>query len=143
MSDLKISAIPVDMVDSIWDDIAPKIEMAIEHSNGELTLSGILRRIKKKDMILLAITKKGVILAGITLEISVFDSGKRVLFLTTVGGSEIDTWLDKVSDAVESIGRDHNCEEIYISGRAAWARKLKRLGYGTIHTVVSKKLEVL
>ena len=139
---LIVSAITPSMIPLVWVTVSPMIEKAIEHSNGELCINEILERLIKKEMILLTVSVESEIIAALTIEKREFPSGKSILNVTTAGGSDLNIWLGKINEVIDELAIEHGCSEIYIIGRAGWIKALKDIGYGKIHTVVSKKLEV-
>lgn len=124
----------------LWPLVSPQIEMAIEHSNKELTLESIYERLESTEMILLTVMEEGNVMAVLTLEKNHYPSGKITLNVTTTGGADMHLWLDKALGLCESIADQQGCDEIYIIGRAGWSRVLKDKGFDTVHTVLSKKV---
>lgn len=138
--ELIVSAITPKMIPLIWDNVSHMVQMAIDHSNGELDLSEIYERLIEKEMIMLTVSIGSKISAALTIEKRSFASGKNILNVTTAGGSDLADWLDTVSPLIDQLAVEHGCSEIYIVGRAGWIRTLKDSGYSKIHTVVSKKV---
>lgn len=128
------------MIPLVWVTVAPMIEAAIEYSHGELDLSDIQKRLMDEEMLLLAVSKGKDIVAALTVEKRIFASGKIVMNITTAGGEDLHLWMEKVNSVIDNLALEHKCTEIYIVGRPGWMRMLKNIGYGKIHTVVSKKV---
>jgi hypothetical protein len=137
-----ISAINTDMAEVIWPTMRPFIEMAIGKSNGELDIEETYQKIMINELLPLAVMEKetGKLLAVVTLERRTFESGKAVLNIMTAGGEEVDQWFEEVLDIAEKLAKEQGCEDVYIIGRPGWKRKLNHLGYGVVHTVLSKKV---
>tara|TARA_R110000803_G_scaffold127054_2_gene194583 strand:- start:378 stop:815 length:438 start_codon:yes stop_codon:yes gene_type:complete len=134
-----ITAVHPKDVDKIWGKIAPLIEKAMEYSNGEHDIADIHYKIMNKNMLLLNITEgKDMTVAAVTLEMTTFPSGKKVLTIVTCGGSDMHLWLDKMLETSEGIAADAGCEDVYVVGRGGWQRQLKSNGYGLVHTVLKK-----
>jgi hypothetical protein len=142
MSEIVIGAIKPDLVNIVWPIVEQHIDMAITESNGELDINKIRNSIINQDMVLLVIYKDGKIIASCTLEKREFNSGKVVVHIATLGGTEIELWADKLDAAICNLALDYGCNELYIIGRKGWEKFLKSKGYSHVHTVLSKKLEV-
>lgn len=140
MSDLIVSAIKKEMIPVMWPLVEEHLQRAIDQSNGELDKDDVFSRMVRGNMLLITLSRQTDIVAALALEQRDFDSGKKVLNITLAGGSESDNWIDKMDEVTQQLGKDYGCDEIYIVGRAGWVRKLKRIGYGIVHTVVSKKV---
>jgi len=137
-----ISAITPKMIPLVWHTVSHMVEMAIEHSNGELYLDDIYKRLLDNEMLLLTVSEGDRIIASLTVEKRDFPSGKRIMNVTTAGGADLHIWMESVNRAIDDLAKEHECSEIYIIGRPGWMRMLKNIGYEKIHTVVSKKIEV-
>lgn len=137
---ITIAALKVPMVPLLWDQIVPMLELPIEHSNGELSVEGMYERIMDDQMLVLTIYVENKLSACVTVEKKEFATGKTTLNCTTVGGSDMNEWMDQLNDVLEGLAKDYGCEEIYIVGRPGWERMLKKLNYKKIHTVVSRKV---
>jgi hypothetical protein len=139
---ITVAAIQPNMVEIIWPRVEAMIAMAIEHSNGELSLESMKRQIMKGEMLLLVVYEADIIVASLTLERRDFDSGLSVLNVTTAGGADLHIWMKDVLAVLEGLAEEQGCTELYIVGRPGWQRALKKIGFKPVHTVVSKKLGV-
>jgi hypothetical protein len=137
---VRFSAIPKSMIPIIWDEIEPLLELAIEFSSNELDLDILRERLMEERMLLVLVNIGEEIVAAITVEIKDFDTGKRAMFLTTVGGKKMEIWMDEFSDLADELASDKGCEDIYIIGRPGWAKALKKHRFGVCHTVLSRKV---
>ena len=135
-----VSAITPKMIPVVWHMVSPMIEMAIEHSNGELDLDHMYKRLLDSEMVLLTISEGDRIVASLTVEKRDFPSGKRIMNITTAGGADLHLWMADLDGIMDQLAIEHGCSEIYIVGRPGWLRLLKDIGYERIHTVVSKKV---
>lgn len=141
-----ISAIPADYVEMMWPTLEPHIQAGIDHSNGELDILEIRAGLMNKAILGLAVNRvpdangNSELVCLLTLEKRIFPSGKKVLNVTTAGGKELNHWKDKALEAIYSIGREHEQDEVYIVGRQGWARELKKDGFKHIHTVIGRPL---
>ena len=144
MSEVKekftVSAIKKELIQLVWPVVEGFLQQAVDHSNGEMCIEDVFKRLIKGNMLLVTISVESDIVAAIAIEQRNFGSGKRVLNLTLLGGSEMEHWMDEFSDIADKLAKDYKCDEIYIVGRKGWVRALRSYGFETVHTVVSRKV---
>lgn len=139
-TEVVISAAKPEMVEMLWHIVGPMLDRAVQHSNGELDLEVIKEQLIAKEMLLLLVNREDKIIAAFALERRDFDTGKSVLVVTTAGGEGLEDWKEELDKVLNSLAKEHGCEDIYIVGRAGWVRSLKHIGYSVCHTVVSRKV---
>ncbi len=142
MSDIVIGAIRPELIDVTWPVVEQHIQMAIQFSNDELNLGMMKQSLINGTMILLVVYRGGKIIASCTLEKRTFDSGKEVVHISTLGGSDMELWADKMDETIEALALEQGCNELYIIGRKGWDKYLKKRGYNHVHTVLCKKIGV-
>jgi len=139
---LTIGAIRPEMIKIIWPVVVGMIKLAIEESNEEISIDNIYHRLIDKDMILVTVAEDGEVIAAMTLERIVFNTGKTVLHLCTIGGDGYKKWWPLIDKVIDELAAEHDCEEIYIIGRPGWKRLLKDRGFNLVHTTLSRKVGV-
>lgn len=137
---IEYSNVNPEMVEVVWDKIVPFIDKAIAESNGELLSSEIKKKAIAGSMLIRIVFEDWVPIAVVTYEQRVFQSGMRVLNICTAGGEKVDLWFKDVDEYATELAKKHNCSEVYIIGRKGWDRKMKHLGYGHVHTVLSREV---
>lgn len=138
MSDIKIAAIKPEVVHIIWPLVEGYLEKAIHHSNGELSIEGVLQQLIDEQMLLLVVYKDSSIIAAFVVEKRTFMTGKSVINILVLGGSDMDSWVSQAIDVVERLGVEQNCSEIYGIGRVGWAKFMKKKGFRPVHHTVKK-----
>ena len=128
------------MIPLLWVTAKPLIEVAVEHSNGELDIDLIYKKLIGEEMALITVTEDGNVLACLTVEKRIYNSGKNVLNITTAGGEGIHKWMGELSPLMDDMARKYDCTEIYIVGRPGWDRMIKDFGFQKIHTICSRKV---
>lgn len=128
------------MVPLIWPLVCGMLQRAIDHSHGELDQAGVYKSMVNGDMLLVTITREKEIVAAIAMEQRNFDTGKKILNLTLVGGDSVHEWMEQIDEITLKLAKDYGCTEIYLIGRRGWTKLLKKVGYEVIHTVVRKKV---
>ena len=138
MSDFIVSAIPKTMIDVIWGKVHPHIIRPIELSHGEVTEEEVRKSLSSGKTMLIVISEGEDIIAVNTLDVRIFDSGKRVLYIPLTGGDKLDLWMPKFLDVAKAIARDYRCEELRgLAVRKGWMKKLAPMGWEEVHTVIS------
>ena len=137
---VRFSAIPSAMIPILWDEVEHLLALAIEYSSDELNLDILRERLLDERMLLVLVNIGEEIVAAITVEIKDFDTGKRAMFLTTVGGEKMEIWMEEFSELADELASDKGCDDIYIIGRPGWAKALKKYRFGVCHTVLSRKV---
>ena len=113
-------------VNLIWHEAKPLIDKALEHSNGELLSSDILKLIfEGRQALWIGINKKKLFCAGIT-EIITYPQKKvlRIITFSTKPGYHYDLWKDFIY-ILEDYGKHFKCSSIEAWARKGLARKLK------------------
>jgi hypothetical protein len=137
---ITITMIKNELVPMMWPLIAPLLSLAIDKSNGELTLEDLESKILYNEMAVATISRDGQVIACVTFEQREFESGKRILHVATAGGESAAEWIDEMDKLCEQLAKKYNCQEIYIIGRPGWVKTLKHLDYTLVHTVISRKV---
>lgn len=142
VEDYSLSIVPVPLVDVLWGQVVPHLQKVVDRSHGELTLESVKARIKNADTLLVTISRGGSIVAINTLELRIFDSGKRAMFIPITGGSELDGWMPDFLALAKTIAREHNCSELRgLAVRPGWMKKLEPHGWENVHMVISCAVE--
>ena len=123
-----------------WDEIEPFIKLACDESNGELTPDVVKSKVEMHKIVIAVVYDDDKLVAAISFDIIDFESGIRALNIQCAGGDILDEWFEQIEAIANSLAKEHGCKNIYIIGRAGWARKMKGLGYKTIHTVIAKEV---
>lgn len=136
-----ISAVPVTMLDLVWDRAAPLLKLPIDLSADELTLDSVYQRIKSGNTLLLTVSNGPDIIAVVTAEIRSFDTGMKALYLPLIGGTDMENWFDRMHDIAAAIAKDFDCQELRgIAVRKGWLRVLKDKGWSEVSTIVKYPL---
>lgn len=124
-----------------WDELYSKLKLAVDHANGELDEPSVKYQVEEGDLLVAAVYEDEQLLAVVAFELLLFHTDKRVLNIQLAGGDSLDLWFERMDEVAQNIARARECTEVYIVGRAGWQRKLKQLGYSTVHTVLHKEVK--
>ena len=141
MSECFVTAVPAKLVPFLWDKAIGFLAPAIEKSNGEATAENIYKSCCADDSLLVLISKDEAVIGAAILSIYTYETGKKVLSICQLGGTDMKDWLDKACEFAMKTAISTGCEEIYAIGREGWERALADQGYSKLHTIVSIKVE--
>lgn len=124
-----------------WDELYAFLKLGVEHSNGELDEDSIYGQVQDGNLLIAAVYDEANLIAVVAFELTVFTTGKRVINIQLAGGESLDSWFEMMDEVAQAIAKSRECDDVYIVGRAGWQRKLKQLGYQTVHTVLHKEVK--
>lgn len=122
---MKISLVPPEHINHIWDEVRPKLEPAIARANGRFSSSSVYSAIQRgTDHLWIAFDDEGTIHGAVVTKIAEYPE-KRCLLVLFVGGRFMRHWLNDLGDVLNKWARDNQCEAIEGQGRAGWWRALR------------------
>lgn len=133
---INISALQKDRLSSTWNDIAPYIQKGLDYANNEMDLDDVHSMIEDGEVIPLIIDDGNEILSVITLEL-VDKPAKRILYIMTAGGTDLDKWLPEIMSVIYKIAKEQQAASISINGRKGWLKVLDKYNYKHLFTVLS------
>lgn len=138
---LKISGIPIPLLDVVWPQVQPIMERATDLSGGEATTQTAYDQLARGDALLITISRGTEIVAVNTLEVREFQTGLKVMCIPITAGEFMDEWLDRFMDVAKQTAREFGCSELRgFSVRKGWLRALKNQGWTDVHQVIRCKL---
>jgi hypothetical protein len=114
------------------DKIRKWLTDALEYSHGTHDLSDIFKGIGDGQYQLWP-SSKGCLVTEI------LQYPKKKVFHVFLGGGEMDQLMD-MHEAVIGFAKELGCTELTMSGRAGWARQLKKWGWDHAHTTMKKEI---
>lgn len=139
-----IAMIPTGVIPLVWSDAVALLSPAISLSNGEVTEGSTHRKLLAGETALvLVFDDEGHITMAFTLEVLVYESGKRELAIPLMGGSGLDDLSSEFMPFVEEQARSANCSAIVgYAARRGWARKLKDYGWTSIREIIKHEVKL-
>ncbi len=122
---LKVAAVPMAMIESVWDKVSPLIERVIARAPQDLCINKVKDDLMKGNSLLLTITDDDELIAFFTLETQVFPTGHKVMYVAMMSGDGLDRFINLWLDVTHKLAREYKCDELRISGRKGWIKKLK------------------
>ena len=141
MSELDISLIPVSLIEVIWEQVEPLLDVVADDNPSDVATAKIKEMLMANTNSLVTISEGRNIVAVVTLVINTLDSGMRILYLPVVSGNRMNEWLDDFFDFAHELARNFKCDEIRgMSVRKGWLRTLKEKGWSENHVVLKCKV---
>ena len=137
------TAIPREVLDVVWQDVASMLAKAVATSNGKFHIDDIYRDIENGTYSLwLAIDKElegNKVVAGITTRIIAYPN-KKSLAMDWIGGNRMNEWMPFAMEKLTKFAQDCDCCALEGYGRKAWGRVLKR--YNWEPDYIAYKMEI-
>ncbi len=133
---LTIGAIPVSMIDLVWDRCTPHLERVIEKAPNDINLETMKSSLLQGKTLLVTISEGSEIVAVNILETCTYETGHKVLFIPITGGDRLHEWLADFLDIAHAIARDYQCSELRGMARPGWIKVLKEHGWNPVHTII-------
>jgi len=135
-----ILPIQAEDLDLYWPFVIEYISSALEHTDGEITLSEIHAAIANQTRQLWIIKHNSEYIAAIVTQIYSYDgSNLKIGEVTMAGGSQHDIW-DHFTDVVGEWFKEQGCKFIDIIGRPGWQRLYRDRGFRTAYVQLRKEL---
>ena len=135
----RVEAIRPEDIESLWPTIKHYIEMALEHSLGEMSAEEVKEDGVNGIYLFLAFYRGNEILGLITVETVIY-SRKKIVCVPHVGGKDLDEWCELMVNTVKSLAIEQGASNVISYGRQGWLKKLKPFGFKTQYTILSLTL---
>lgn len=135
---MKVSLVPFDHIDRVWDVVRPMLEPAVAVSNGRYTTYDLYVALQQQRLHLWIAFGDEIVGCEVT---QVFDyPSKRVLISLFTAGRMFRKWREPLLDILTRWARDNGCSCIEGMGREQWVRLLEP--YGVRRMSVNFEMEV-
>lgn len=124
---MKVSLVPFDHVDSIWNEVKALLAPACAVTSGRFTPYDVYVMLQtQRAHLWIAFDDSGVV-GCIVTTLSDYPS-KRYLCLLFTAGKKISRWTPQMNDLLTRWAEDNGCDGIEGQGRPEWARMYRRFG---------------
>ena len=114
-------------VDTIWPEVTPFLERAIETACGRFSLESTKKAIEaQREQLWVGYDSDGLCVCFVTTIIDY--PCKRSLLIKFLGGRRYEAWIEFI-DLLRGFAREHKCSLMEIYGRPGWEKILKRFRY--------------
>jgi hypothetical protein len=125
-----VAAIPINLVEPLWEKMRPIIDDVVKYSHGEATTETAKEQILAGNLLPIVVFIEDEIVALTLIEIKTFDTGEKALFIPVFGGKYMSEWTGQMLNVLHAIAKDFGCSELRgIGARKGWARYLKDFGW--------------
>lgn len=121
--------LPMEFAVLLWDEFSQHFERAALEHPAPFDMAELREQVARGELMTVGIFDgQHVMIAGALVELIEARDG-RVLNVRYLGGGDIDQWLLELQTRVREIARAYGCKFLGLTGRLAWQRKLKPLGW--------------
>jgi len=128
MSEVRVSAVPKELVPNIWPQVEQYVRDAVAHSQGKYETEDVLSLVLEYDYPLW-IAFDGDDIKGAVITRFIDYPRKRYLSLEMCGGKESAVWKKPMLDMLRNWAKDNKCDAIEAHGRVGWERVFRDEGY--------------
>ena len=125
---IKFAVVPSHLVEGIWDSVKRFVISALEFCYDDTTEYDLKQSIINNILLLVVITDNDKIVSSVTIEVSQLN-GVKVCHIMTLGGEDIDSWINQFMRVWKAIAREQGCDFISMKGRPGWSRYAKKHGF--------------
>ena len=125
---MRVSMVPVDHVDQIWDDVKSYLEGAAKYTHGRYTVDDIYDCIKDYGNQLWIAFDDEKIKAAVVTHFMHYPK-KKYLVMAFCGGEQLEQWLDPIIKVLQCWAFDNQCDGLEATARLGWVKPLKNNGY--------------
>ena len=136
---LRISIVPHDHVDVVWEQVAPLLKRATDRSGGRYAIGDVYSLIAEDRCHLWIGFAPGMKIVGAATSVFNVYPGGKWLTAQFLGSDDMSECFDFL-EVFERWAKDNDCVGIEFSGRSGWARVLKKHGYDEYHRFFQKDL---
>ena len=130
-----------------WPQISPHIDVALEHSVGEITTFQTFKHAMNGQMHVWIYVDQNKITSAFATRFLIFDNCKS-LQIMTCGGAVADWEITQsVHSIFEQFAKKNKCQNIQIWGRKGWVKRMENITsesgtkYKPLYTVISMEIE--
>ena len=137
---VRVYEVPFADVDQMAPFIAPWLLMAAERSQGQVTVTELMRGILDGEQTpWLVYDASGLIGCVTTAVVKLPGRWIAEIVSAAVDAPEVD-WMPEVDRRITAWARQYGCEAIEATGRVGWGKALKPYGYRQTFMTVGKEL---
>jgi len=133
MDKAMISVVPSDSIESVWDEVEPLLQRAIDYNGGIFSIQDVAGFLASNTMLLAVGVKDDRIMSAFALEQVTYPRRKGIR-VTLAAGEPLRDWLEPMVDMLDSwVAQDPEFSFYEMIGRPGWRKALK----GVAHEVAT------
>lgn len=127
---IAVSLVPADELDNVWFTVSPMLERALQYNGGRTRLDDIYIELMAGQQSLWVAMDEGDIIGCVTIRISRYQTGIKILSYEYLAGKTIHLWLKEGHRVCSAYGKELGCSMLEVPyGRRGWQPLLEDLGY--------------
>lgn len=134
-----VRAIPTALVPRFWPLAEAYVRRALDRATGEFSSDDINRFLRQSLIQLWLVYDGSRVIGAVTTEIVVFPKRRRLRVLT-LGGMDLDAWVDELDTRLQEWALTNRCDGIEAYVRKGFVPYLRRQGYKHKLTMVYKPI---
>lgn len=132
--------VPVDWIDTLWDEAAPMLAPAVERSNGRWDMAHLFEALRTGRQNLWAVYTPDRVLKGVmTTEINTYPKC-RMVSCQFLGGTDFGDWIDPLLASIEYFAAVAQCDGVECTARHGFWPQFTERGFTRPYTVYEKYL---
>jgi hypothetical protein len=139
---MRIQLLSPDSILTMWSEISPLIQEALDTGQGENTLADHMRKLMNFEEHCWLITSGNGEILGVGLTEFIQYTQHKTLHIITVTGNNFKEWGGQVFPTIEQFAKDAGCKAVEQWGRPGWAKVLPNLvpGFEQAYVVMRKNI---
>lgn len=124
---MKVSLVPIEHINAVWDRIKPILDPAVAVTNGRYTTYDVYVAAQQSRM-QLWIAFEDQSIYGIQVTCITDYPSKRALTSLFTGGTKLRQWRNDMMGILDMWAKDNECEVIEGYGKEGWLKMLEPYG---------------
>ena len=137
MEKCKVVLVAHDDIKYVWDEVAPLMDAALKHSEGELLTEDLVEHLDNEDLRLWVAMLDNKVIAAMITEVITYPR-KKILRIITLAGKDMELWYDFLP-SIEGYAVSKQCSALEAWTRKGMTRKLKDWKHS--YSVITKDLK--
>jgi hypothetical protein len=138
-SNIHVALVPPLQVQVVWEQIEHMLAPAIETSNGRWTMESMYKNLTAGHKHLWLIFDETNSIDSVAVTQVVEYPVKRMLSIEFLGGNNIEKWVYKLLEVLNSFAQDARCGGIEATARFGFWKWLEKDGFEKAYTVFEKR----
>lgn len=140
MKDLFITAVPKDLVDSIWPEVKGYLQSALDYAHGEMNLRDVQRFIMRGNCQLWVVLNKQKQSVEMAIVTELFRHRRlKSCRCILAGGGNSEMWLIAAGH-IGDWAKKESCKRLEAQCRPGFEKVFKKAGYNKLYTILAKEL---
>lgn len=137
-----VTSIPPSLVNRYWGSVRPYIDSALEHSRGEIDSPTLFEWLIRGEAQLWAVLKReDERLRGVAVTQIIEYPLLKAVRIISLGGEGMSQWAGPLDRVLGEYAKTVGASRVEAHGRRGFVRRLSKLSYVPIYTVVAREVQ--